>query len=102
MQSRARWLLVLVPGLMFFYTLGGSPTAAEAASKGGSGGCKRCTPDAGSPDAGSGYDAGTPDAGYDAGTPDAGSGYDAGTPDAGSGGSDGGTVTDCLGDKLLQ
>lgn len=91
MQSHARWLLLLVPGLMFFYTLGGSPTTAEAARSGG--GCKKCPIDAGTPDAG--YDAGTP-------TPDAGTGYDAGTPDAGSGGSDGGTVTGCLGEKLLQ
>ncbi|WP_199242810.1 hypothetical protein [Vitiosangium sp. GDMCC 1.1324] len=108
MSSSARWLLLLVPGLMFFYTLGGSPIAAEAAPRGG-GQCRKCPPPDGgtdggtgsdggtSPDAGTGYDAGTPDAGYDAGTPDA------GTPDAGSG-SDAGTPppTGCLGQPLLD
>jgi len=99
MRSSARWLLLLVPGLLFFYTLSGAPPEAEAASRGGGGSiCKKCPVDAGTPDAGTG----TPDAGT--GGPDAGTGSDAGTPDAGTGTPDAGTPppTSCLGQPLLE
>ncbi|MGZ3457624.1 MAG: hypothetical protein ACXU86_03870 [Archangium sp.] len=92
MRSSARWLLLLVPGLLSLYTLGGAPRDAEAAR------CKSCTTDGGTrSDGGTGSDAGTPDAGtgFDGGT-----GSDAGTPDAGS---DGGTgSTGCLAQPLLD
>ncbi|WP_257445917.1 hypothetical protein [Archangium lipolyticum] len=95
MPSRSRWLTLLLPGLLFFSLLGGTPRDAEARQRE----CRKCTPDGGS-DGGTGHDAGTPDAGTGS---DGGTGYDAGTPDAGTG-SDAGTPppTSCLAEPLLQ
>ena len=89
MPSSSRWFVLLVPSLLILYTLVGAMPAAEAAppkTEGGSGECRKC-----SPDAGTGTDGGT-------------SIPDGGTSDGGAGTPDGGTGTDggCLAGPVLN